>query len=74
MLEDILTPNEYQIAMLVAEGYDYREIGARVGMGSQSVKNLLSRMYKKLELDQPGRRRSILLTRMVITEQNREGD
>ena len=68
-VEDKLTKQEQQVAALIAEGYDYAEIGARVGLEAQSVKNRATKIYKKLGLDLPGRRPSILLTRLIVKEQ-----
>ncbi len=68
-IEDKLTKQEQQIAALIAEGYNYAEIGARVGLEAQSVKNRATKIYRKLGLDSSGRRPSILLTRLIIREQ-----
>ena len=68
-IDDILTHRELQIATLIADGYGYAEIGAQVGIGEQSVKNLATRIYCKLGLVQPGRKPAVLLARLVMREQ-----
>jgi DNA-binding NarL/FixJ family response regulator len=68
-IEDKLTKREMQIAALIAEGYEYREIGRMLGRSPQTVKNQTGSIYSKLGLKDPKRRPSILLTRMVVREQ-----
>lgn len=47
-LQEQLTPLERQAAELFLEGLSYEEIAARLGRGSKSVDNALSRVRKKL--------------------------
>lgn len=70
MIEDILTPPEMQVAALIAEGYEYAEIARMLGKRRDTVRNQASSIYRKLGLaDDPRRRPSILLTRLVMREQ-----
>lgn len=69
MIEDILSPREMQVASLIAEGYEYVEIGRMLGTRPQTIKNQSCTIYKKLGLRDPRRRPSILLTRMILREQ-----
>ncbi len=68
-IEDKLTKCELQVAALIAEGYDYHEIGRMLGKSNQTVKNQSAMIYRKLELRDPKRRPSILLARMIVREQ-----
>jgi DNA-binding NarL/FixJ family response regulator len=43
-----LSPRENEISALVGQGLSNREIAGRLGLGEQSVKNMLSRILKKL--------------------------
>jgi DNA-binding NarL/FixJ family response regulator len=43
-----LTEREVQILQLVVRGYANREIGARLGVGSATIRNRLSGIYVKL--------------------------
>ncbi|MBD2359144.1 LuxR family transcriptional regulator [Tolypothrix sp. FACHB-123] len=45
-----LTPREMQIAELVAQGYTNAEIGAKLWITENSVKQALKRMFRKLEV------------------------
>lgn len=72
MLEDVLTAAEMQIVALATEGYEFTEIGERLGYGPQTVKNRLNKIYTKLGLIQPGRRSIVLLTRLAVREQATE--
>jgi DNA-binding NarL/FixJ family response regulator len=69
MIEDNLTGRELQVAGLIAEGYEYTEIGRMLGTRPQTVKNQASTIYRKLNLHDGKRRPSILLTRLVMREQ-----
>ncbi len=71
-IEDKLTKREMQIAALIAEGFEYREIGRMLGRSHQTIKNQTGRIYDKLELRDPKRRPSILLARLVLREQMEE--
>lgn len=42
-----LSPRERDVAALVAEGLSNREIGQELGLGEQSVKNLVSQILRK---------------------------
>ncbi len=42
-----LSPRERDVAALVSEGLSNREIGQELGLGEQSVKNLVSQILKK---------------------------
>lgn len=43
-----LTPREMQVALAVLEGASNREIGQKLGLGEQTVKNHLSSVFDKL--------------------------
>ncbi len=47
MLGQPLTSREAQVAALVAEGYSNRDIGTRLGITEQTVKNHLTATYDK---------------------------
>jgi DNA-binding CsgD family transcriptional regulator len=49
-LRDRLTPREGQIAQLVAQGRTNAEIGAKLWITENSVKQALKRMFRKLEV------------------------
>ena len=44
-----LTPRELEMLPLLAEGHRNKEIAQQLGVGDQTVRNHLSRMYRKLE-------------------------
>lgn len=52
-----LTPREWEVLRLVAEGYTYREITDVLAVGSQTVRASVQAILKKLQL----RRRSELM-------------
>jgi len=68
-IEDKLTKYEQRLAALIAEGYDYHEIGRMLNRSHQTIKNQTGAIYVKLGIDHDKRRPSILLTRMVVKEQ-----
>jgi len=43
-----LTPRELEMLPLLAEGHQNKEIALQLGLGEQTVRNHLSRMYRKL--------------------------
>jgi DNA-binding CsgD family transcriptional regulator len=45
-----LTPQEFQIAMLVAEGLTNRDVGARMFLSPKTVEFHLSRVFRKLDV------------------------
>ena len=45
-----LTPQELQIALLVAEGKTNREIGASIFLSPKTVEFHLTRVYRKLDI------------------------
>jgi len=47
---DVLTARELQIAVLIAQGFDKKAIGRRLGISSFTVGTHLSRVYAKLGL------------------------
>lgn len=59
-----LTRRQCEIAILVADGYSYKEVGARLGLATVSVSTTVRRIGKKLGLD-PHRDYRIQLTRTV---------
>jgi two-component system response regulator DevR len=59
----VLTPKESELADLVADGLSDQEIAERLYIAPATVRNVLSKMYRKLEID--GRNR---LTAMVWQE------
>jgi DNA-binding CsgD family transcriptional regulator len=56
-----LTPRERELAALVAQGMDNAQIAARLGVADKTVRNALSALYAKLEVD--GRARAVALSR-----------
>ena len=46
-----LTPREKQIALMVAQGMSNKEIGRSLGIGYGTVKNHLTSIYKKWEIN-----------------------
>lgn len=48
-LERLLTPREQEIAFKVAEGCSNRDIAEDVGLGEQTVKNMVSIVMRKLD-------------------------
>ncbi|MEN8447043.1 MAG: LuxR C-terminal-related transcriptional regulator [Cyanobacteria bacterium J06634_6] len=49
-VENHLTPREYEIAALVAQGLTNKKIGEALWITENSVKQALKRMYRKLEV------------------------
>ncbi len=49
-LQDLLSPQELQIALLAAEGLSNKEIGARLYMSHRTVGSHLYRIFPKLEI------------------------
>jgi len=49
-LTNLLTPREIQIAKLVAQGLTNKEIGVKLWITQNSVKQALKRMFRKLEV------------------------
>jgi DNA-binding CsgD family transcriptional regulator len=45
---DVLTARELQIAVLIAQGFDKKAIGRRLGISSITVSTHLTRVYSKL--------------------------
>ena len=46
-----LTPREHQVAKLVASGYANKEIGRRLKISEQTVKNHMQSIFRKLALN-----------------------
>ncbi len=46
---DIVTPREYDVLRLVAEGHTNAEIGARLGLSNNTVKSYLGQVRQKLQ-------------------------
>lgn len=44
-----LTPREYEIMFAVSKGYTNRQIGLKLGITEQTVKNHLSSIFAKLK-------------------------
>jgi DNA-binding CsgD family transcriptional regulator len=59
-----LTPQELQIALLVAEGLTNRDVGARLFLSPKTVEFHLTRIYRKLDIHS----RSELVRRVVESE------
>jgi DNA-binding CsgD family transcriptional regulator len=59
-----LTPQELQIALVVAEGLSNRDVGARLFLSPKTVEFHLTRIYRKLEIHS----RSELVRRIVDLE------
>lgn len=53
-----LTPRERELLTLVAQGLDNLQIAARLGLADKTVRNALSRLYARLEVE--GRPQAIL--------------
>lgn len=45
-----LTMREREVAELVAKGFNNREIGDRIGISREGVKQSLKRMFRKLDV------------------------
>mgnify|MGYP003760221513 CR=1 FL=1 len=50
-LLDLLTPREKEVLSLVARGYNNNEIAAYLHISKHTVKNHVSNIYHKLEMD-----------------------
>ncbi len=57
----LLTPRERELAALVAMGLDNLQIAARLGVADKTVRNALSLLYAKLEVD--GRPQAVVRAR-----------
>jgi DNA-binding NarL/FixJ family response regulator len=60
---DVLTARELQIAVLIAQGFDRKGVGRRLGISTATVATHLTRVYSKLGV----RRRSTLAARIAGT-------
>lgn len=60
---DVLTARELQIAVLLAQGFERKAIGRRLGISTLTVRAHLMRTYSKLGIS----RRSTLAARIVGT-------
>lgn len=60
---EVLTARELQIAVLLAQGFDRKAIGRRLGISTLTVRAHLTRTYSKLGVS----RRSTLAARIVGT-------
>ena len=49
--KECLTPREREIAMLMATGLTNKEIGEKLFVSEQTVKNHVSNIYRKLGID-----------------------
>ncbi len=47
---DSLTPLEKDIVILVAQGYDNREIAQKLALSDQTIRNYIHAIYEKLGL------------------------
>lgn len=56
-----LTPRERELAALVAQGLDNLQIAARLGVADKTVRNALSALYAKLQVD--GRPQAVVRAR-----------
>ena len=52
LLENLLTPLEFQISKLVAEGYTNIAIASELTYERGYIQNVLTNIYRKLELKQ----------------------
>jgi DNA-binding NarL/FixJ family response regulator len=59
----VLTARELQIAVLIAQGFDKKAVGKRLGISTATVATHLTRTYSKLGV----RRRSALAVRIAST-------
>jgi DNA-binding NarL/FixJ family response regulator len=60
-LLDELSPRELTILKLVAQGQENKEIATALSMAEQSVKNAVSRIYQKLEVEGRSEARKLAL-------------
>jgi len=58
---DVLTARELQIAVLIAQGFNKKAVGRRLGISTATVATHLARTYAKLGV----RRRAALAARIV---------
>ena len=56
-----LTPRERELAALVAQGLDNLQIAARLGLADKTVRNALSALYAKLQVQ--GRPQAVVRAR-----------
>jgi DNA-binding NarL/FixJ family response regulator len=50
-MADLTPPREHQVAKLVASGYANKEIGRRLKISEQTVKNHIQSIFRKLALN-----------------------
>ena len=48
--EQALTPHEARIVRMLAEGDSYQEVGERLGITVNTVRNYIRRIYEKLHV------------------------
>jgi len=48
--EQALTPHEARIVRMLAEGDSYQDVGERLGISVNTVRNYIRRIYEKLQV------------------------
>lgn len=49
-----LTPHQWTVLRLLSHGYEYSEIGARLGIGVDTVKSHVRALYRRLGVNNSG--------------------
>ena len=63
-----LTPRESQIVALAIQGYTAKAIGARLGPGGESIRTMLSKIFRKLGVKEGDIERRFQLLKIVMAE------
>ncbi len=63
---DLLTPREHDVLLLIARGYTYKEIAARLHLSVKTVESHVSRVLRKLQLSNRNELTAWALRRRMI--------
>lgn len=61
----VLTPRQLEAALLVAEGCCNTEIGRRMGTSESTARNVITSVYRRLEIDSTAYAPRVRLARIV---------